>query len=262
MEVSPSFGSGIWKPSTRRKVFPSSRPRVIPKGNCEKVVYRLPPKSFNRYIRGPICVRLNESKLLARLKDVGGFNPRYVAVNRREAKRFVNLLGDVESLKVKRPVMWDKNSSNNNHSNFWSVIHRQDNTMHERDEKSSERRTVNRLPTIPGTTAIQQCFDAGSLLEGGAFRRLCTECSAITQLPAGVFPRFINEVACGENAVLCSPAIGACQQRVLRFNFLRFTGNFERDDQLSALFGVDVFVEETEIFVQDIRACCECRMFS
>lgn len=38
-------------------------------------------------------------------------------------------------------------------------------------------------------------------------------------------------------------------------------GEFECDDDLSELFGIDVFVEELEIVEGEIRVCCECCLF-
>lgn len=231
---------------------PSSSSSVIPQKKCQQIIDRPDKRYVSPYVQGPICVRLNESQKLDRLQYVGGYNPRYVAVNRREAQQFVSLVGDVKPLTTKHP------NPSCNQSDLLSILLKPNKAAFAGDE---ERRSGNNLPSIAGTTTIQQCFDGGSLLEGGLFRRLCTECFAITQLPTGVFPPFINEVICGQSN-FCVPGIGACQQKVLRFNFLRFTGNFERDDDLSELFGVDVFVEELETFEEDIRACCECRLFS
>lgn len=221
---------------------------------------KLPNKRFVSYFQGPLCVQLSESQRLDRLKDAGGYNPRYVAINRQEAQQFVSLVGDVEPLPANRPnnSQYFNNQSFSNQSDLLSIVRQQSEPALTKDRV---RRSRNILPSIAGTTTIQQCLNAGTLVDGGAFRRLCTECFAITQLPSNVFPPFINEVICGDSN-FCVPGIGACQQKVLRFNFLRFTGNFERDDDLSDFFGVDVFVEETETFEEDIRACCECRLFS
>ncbi|KAL9982344.1 hypothetical protein ACROYT_G004375 [Oculina patagonica] len=239
---------------TRAPTTPSiSSSSVIPQQKCQHIIEKPDKRYISPYVKGPICVRLNESQKLDRLQYVGGYNPRYVAINRREAQQFVSLVEDVEPLPTKHP------NPSCNQSDLLSILLKPNQAAVAGDEEF--RRSGNNVPSVAGTTTIQQCFDGGSLLEGGLFRRLCTECFAITQLPTGVFPPFINEVICGQSN-FCVPGIGACQQKVLRFNFLRFTGNFERDDDLSEFFGVDVFVEELETFEEDIRACCECRLFS
>lgn len=251
MEVSPNEGLRVYRRKFRfRRVLPTRPPiwpatptrtssPVIPKEKCQQIVKRPPNK---HYVKSPLCVLLSESQKLDRLKDVGGYNPWYVAVNRQQAQKFVSLVKDVEPLTTKRPSYSQLNK-----------------TAFAGDEG---RRSGNTLPSFAGTTTIQECFVAGSLLDGGGFRRLCTECFAITQLETGVFPPFINEVICGQNSDFCVPGIGECQQKVLRFTFLRFTGNFEFDDELSDLVGVDTYVEQLETFDEDIRACCECRAFA
>ena len=67
---------------------------------------------------------------------------------------------------------------------------------------------------------------------------------------------------CGDDSDFCVPNIGRCQQKVLKLNFLNFTGEFERDDDLSDLFDSDVFVEKLDPIEVEIRACCECRLFA
>lgn len=264
MAVSPNDGLRVFRTKFKfRKILPTRRPPTppgitnssIPKEKCKKIVNKLPVKPFVSFIKGPICVLLNESQKKVRLQEAGGYIPRYVAVNRQEALQFVSLLGDVQPLPTRDP----NSSPYKNQSDLSSILRQQDKTAFAGNKK---RRSVITLPSLAGTTTIQECFDGGSLLEGGGFRRLCTECFAISQLPAGVFPPFINEVICGEDSDFCVPGIGECQQRVVKLNFLSFTGEFVRDDDLSDLLGVDVFVEESEIVEGEIRACCECRLFS
>ncbi|XP_022797007.1 uncharacterized skeletal organic matrix protein 8-like [Stylophora pistillata] len=240
MEVSPSLGFR----RESRHISPARLPKVITKRRCRKVWSKLPPVSVRRFFRDPICVRPSETDLLKKLKDIGGFNPRYVATNRIQAKKFPNLLRDMDPVPAKRPPY----RQTKNTSTTITLV---------------GRKLGNVLPKVAGTTVNQECFAAGSIVSGSVLQRLCSECSAITQLPVDVFPRFINEIICEETGIqFCgSPPIGQCQQRNLQFRFLRFTGNFIRNDELSALLGFDVFVEETDDFDQNVRGCCECRTF-
>ena len=255
--VSPNDGlPRVFKKKTILKGFrPTFRPRItkfsIPKERCQIIVDGPPHKGFaSRFREGAICILLNENQKIVRLKEVGGYIPRYVAVNRQEALQFESLLGDVQPIPL-------SSSPYNKQSDLWSILGQQDRTVGKK-----QRRSALTLPSEARTTEIQDCFDGGSLLEDDGFRRLCTECFGITQLPDGVFPPFINEVICGDDSDFCVPGIGECQQRVIKLNFLSFTGEFERDDDLSALHGVDVFVEELEIVEGEIRTCCECRLFA
>lgn len=257
MAVSPNDGFRLSKKKFKFTRFrPIRRPPItnssIPKEKCGIIFKRPPGKgSFVPFIiKRPLCVLLNETQKTARLKEVGGYAPRYVAVNRKEALKFESLLGDLQPLLT-------SSSPYNNQSDLRSILGQQDRNVGQR-----KRRSAITLPSEVGTTEIQDCFDGGSLLEGGGFRRLCTECFGVTQLPDGIFPPFINEVICGDDPSFCVPGIGECQQRVIKLNFLNFTGEFERDDDLSELLGIDVFVEELEIVEGEIRACCECRLFA
>ena len=251
MAVSPNDGFRL---SKKKFKFTRFGP-AISKEKCG-IIFKRPPSKGSfipLIIKRPICVLLNETQKTARLKEVGGYAPRYVAVNRTEALQFESLLGDVQPIPPSQPG----SSPYNNQSDLCSILGQQD-----RNVGKKKRRSVITLPSEAGTTEIQECFDGGSLLEDDGFRRLCTECFGITQLPDGVFPPFINEVICGDDSNFCVPGIGECQQRVIKLNFLNFTGEFERDDDLSELLGVDVFVEELEIVEGEIRACCECRLFA
>ena len=257
MAVSPNDGRRVRSTKKFRfiKVRLTHRPPIsIPKEKCKKILNRPPKNSlFLRSIKGPICVLLNENQKKARLQEVGGYLPRYVAVNTQEALQFESPLLDVQPLPNRPPG----SSPYNNQSDLLSILGQQDRTV-----AKKKRRSVITLPSEAGTTEIQECLDGGSLLEDDGFRRLCTECFAISQLPDGIFPPFINEVICGDDSDFCVPGIGECQQRFIKLNFLNFTGEFERDDDLSELLGVDVFVEESEIVEGEIRACCECRLFA
>ena len=238
-----NFGS--WGRGTIRKTkptrfkttsapFPSNR--VIRQDECGIIVDKLPKKRPP----GPICLRMSDTQKLAMLREVGGYIPRYMALNRKHAEKFEDLTLD------RLPLPSNVSSSQTNASIP---------TGTQSDVRS--KRTVD-----DSVTFIQQCRVAGVDPEIGLLR-LCTECSAFTELPANVFPRFINEVVCNfglppaVNGPDCFNRIGFCQQGVIRLNFLRSTGEFEEDDDDD-----DVFIEELETFEQDIRTCCQCRAFT
>lgn len=202
---------------------------LIPKEKCFRIVDKLPRHHhvFRGKFRRPLCVRLNETQLLQMLKDVGGYNPRYVAINREAACNFTDLSQDVEPL--------PRNSS----------------------KPARQKRMVSKR----GTTQIRGCRGRGSFAEGTHLKRLCTECAATTQLSANIFPPFINEVKCGDEDRYCYLRRGRCKQKFLQFTFLKRTGKFERNDDLSKDLEEDVYMEKFDTFGKRIRSCCECRAF-
>lgn len=210
--------------------------RVIRQDECRVIVDKLPKKRPP----GPICLRMSETQKLAMLREVGGYIPRYMALNRKHAEKFEDLTLD------RLPLPSNVSSLQTNGSIP---------TGTQSDVRS--KRTVD-----DSVTFIRQCRVAGVDPEIGLLR-LCTECSAFTELPANVFPPFVNEVVCNfglppaVNGPDCFNRIGVCQQGVIRFNFLRSTGEYEQDDDDD-----DVFIEELETFEQDIRTCCQCRAFA
>ena len=210
--------------------------RVIRQDECRVIVDKLPKKRPP----GPICLRMSETQKLAMLREVGGYIPRYMALNRKHAEKFEDLTLD------RLPLPSNVSSSQTSGS---VPIGKQSDVRSKRMVDDSE-------------TFIQQCRVAGVDPQIGLLR-LCTECSALTALPPNVFPPFINEVVCNfglppaVNGPDCFNRIGFCQQGVIRFNFLRSTGEYEQDDDDD-----DVFIEELETFEQDIRTCCQCRAFT
>ena len=212
--------------------------RIIRQDECKVIVDKLPKKRPP----GPICLRMSETQKLARLREVGGYIPRYMALNREHAQKFEDLTLD------RLPLPRNASSLQTNGS-----------------IPTGNQSNVRRKRTADDSiTVIQQCRVAGVDPEIQLLR-LCTECSAFTQLPPNVFPPFINEVVCNfgmppaVNGPDCFRRIGFCQQGVIRFNFLRSTGGFEQDDDDD---DDDVFIEELETFQQDIRTCCQCRPFT
>ena len=228
----------------------SSVKSTISQEKCRVIVNKLPKKRQP----GPICLLLNETRKLWKLREVGGFVPRYVAINIEDAHKFSDLTGDHLPMpaNVSSPVLGD--SSQSNQLDLKNLTRQPDNDTNIRRKRMA-------FSMQPGTTIREQgCQEAGSLVDGSSFLRLCRECPALTTLPANVFPPFINEVICGNGdrpLNLCFREIGSCQQEVIRFNFLRSTGEFEQAENEEA----DVFVEVFEPFQQDIRTCCQCRAF-
>ena len=236
----------VTKPPTIPTPRPTSQNATIPRLKCKIIVDELPKKR----VGGPICLRLNETQLLRKLKEGGtGYNPRYMAINREEALQFVDLSFDQLPLPTNLTSI-AQNSSQVNQNLQNSLREQVERVLTGAAARTRRKRSV---------TTVRGCRPQGSATSGN-FRRLCTECSAFTELP-GVFPRFINEVICGDER-RCFQNIGGCQQQIIRFSFLRFTDDFERDDDLSEEFDDDVFVEEMETFDQDFRVCCQCRGFS
>ena len=201
---------------------------LIPKEKCFRIVDKLPRHyHVSRKIRRPLCVRLNEAQLLQMLKDVGGYNPRYVAINREAACNFTDLSQDVEPLQ----------------------------------RKSSQPARQKRMVSKRSTSQRRGCWSRGTFFDRSHLKRMCTECSATTKLSANIFPPFINEVKCEDEDKYCYLRRGLCKQKFLRFTFLKRTGMFERNDDLSKSRDEDVYVEKVETTEEHIKSCCECRAF-
>lgn len=187
--------------------YKRTRPSVITQAKCKVIGSKL-PRGCN--YTGFICLRLSENELLARLKNAGGYNPRYVAINRKEALKFVNLAKDTNSLLSANIIKPAKIETN--WSGFWDLS----SALHQQDEVTvadeTERRQ-NRLPSGAGTVN-QQCFDKCPYIDGSPFKRICTESSAITQLPANVFQPFINEVVCSGGGIYVSSFVASTQDFV------------------------------------------------
>ena len=209
-----------------------------------------------------LCLRLNETELLNKLKIMGSFNPRYMAINREDACRFQDLSVDDQTLKGSpspNPKVKQDQSLKNPIDMDMSANDLQDDIR--RLEPENEGRQTRMISLSPGSI-LRGCWSRGSQLDDSSLSRLCTECSATTKLPPAIFPPYVNEVICGDDDGNCFGPIGKCAQRVIKFTFLRSTGNFKRDDALSELYGIDIYVEEWDDYEQDIRSCCECRIFS
>lgn len=263
-----SFGRKA-KPSSPRSSTTWSRPSrsTINEKECGRIVDNLPHSPSNNSFLGVrvLCVRLKKTQLLSKLKNVGGFNPRYMATKRKDAFKFSDLSGDEQPL-PRKSLLFQQAKHTQPLKKQTDVEMSANSSYHLMDEikhvTTSTEWSQKRMVSLSPGSIGRGCWRRGSAVEGTTVVRLCTECAATTKLPTTVFPRFINEVICGDLDHNCYGPIGQCAQRVLRFTFLRRTGEFVRDDALSQLLGMDVNVEEWEDFEQDIRSCCECRLFS
>ena len=249
---------------------PTPSGKAINEKECSRIVDNLNQSRFDLKFNkvSQVCVRRNESELLNKLKDVGGFNPRYMAINREDACRFQDLSGNEQPMPMARKSSLyskgrydqplDDEPDTEMSANHLNDLQDEIESLGNHGNQHRQKRMVSLSPG----SINRGCWSRGSTVDGTTLVRLCTECAASTKLPASVFPPFINEVICGDADRFCFGPIGRCAQKVIKFTFLRRTGNFEKDDDLSQLFGVDVYVEEWEEFEQDIRSCCECRLFS
>ena len=197
---------------------------------------------------------------------MGSFNPRYMAINRKNACRFEDLSVNEQPLptrsspqpKAKQDQPFESVTDMDMGANGLNDL--QDDTG--RLELENERRQKRMISLSPGSI-LRGCWSRGSTLDDSSLSRLCTECAVTTELPPAIFPPLINEVICGDDDDNCFGPIGKCAQKVIKFTFLRSTGNFKRNDALSELHdGIDIYVEEWEDYEQDIRSCCECRIFT
>ncbi|PFX21600.1 hypothetical protein AWC38_SpisGene13930 [Stylophora pistillata] len=247
---------------TSRRPVITSRPKIR-EADCGRIVNTI-PKYRGRLLgrNRHLCVRLNETQLITKLRiSGGGFNPRYMAINRTDSCRFQDLAiadelpapaATSSETQSHRPRQIQQDSAGKDFSRSL------DDPEVRKEEGSRQKRMTSSSPS----STLRGCWSRGSTVDDTNLRRLCTECAATTKLPSKVFPPFINEVICDSSERLCFRAIGRCVQRYIKFTFLRQTGEFERDDALSKLLGISVYMEEWEDYEQDIRSCCECRVFS
>lgn len=259
-----SFGRRWVRPRKPFRPIVSNR-SIINEKECSRIVDNLPQSSnYYKYLKGrPLCVRLNETELLNKLKDVGGFNPRYMAINKEDACKFLDLSGNEQPLPSKSSFPKAKQDQPLDNQMDTEMGTSGLNNLHDEIESlaNNHDQRQKRMVTLAPGSIDRGCWSRGSIVDNTNLRRLCTECAASTKLPASVFPPYINEVICGDADRNCFGPIGKCAQKVIEFTFLQRTGKFEKDDDLSQ-GGVDVYVEKWDDYEQDIRSCCECRIFS
>ena len=206
---------------------------------------------------GPVvCLRKSAHDLLVQLGSLGGLNKRYAAVNITDACGFEDLTTFPEG-QPKAPEHGTKKLKVTNSTE--STKHHV--PMQQADEgKLDVERLKRSIPTTPGTF-IRGCQGRGTILDGTNLHRLCTECSATTRLGDDRFPRYINEVICQDSDHQCAAKMGLCFQRTHLLSFLRFTGKFELDIQMTHFAGKPVYKEVWDFYTQEIRSCCECEMY-
>ncbi|XP_035674407.1 uncharacterized protein LOC118414460 isoform X1 [Branchiostoma floridae] len=110
-----------------------------------------------------------------------------------------------------------------------------------------------------GSTEVDYCLERGTVTEDG-YKRLCTVCAATTDLGEDYFPRYINEAICSTDSsdrgcfMVQGYGHGTCKQGTFSVSILRRKGQCSptvRD-------GTRVYLEEWEVYSQQIRLFCEC----
>lgn len=192
---------------------------------------------------GPVvCLRRTSEELLKQLEAAGGFLKSYVAVNKSDAAKF-------EDLTTFQNVGTNTQKKSKNLSSQATKL--ESDLLLQRDGPTSS----------PTGSKIRQCEDRGTKVYETNLHRLCTECSATTNLGKDKFPRYINEVICDDADHQCAANMGLCLQRTLHLSFLRFEGEFVEDKLLSVVVGKTVYKEVWESYTQELRSCCECEMY-
>lgn len=196
---------------------------------------------------GPVvCLRRTSEELLKQLESAGGFLKRYVAVNKSDAAKFEDLT-TFQNEGTNTP----KKSRNLRLSRKPQAAKFESDLVHQKDAPTSS----------PTDTKLRQCENRGTKVYDSNLHRLCTECSATTNLGKDKFPKYINEVICDDVDHQCAANMGLCFQRTLHLSFLRFEGEFVEDKLLSAIEGRTVYKEVWESYTQELRSCCECEMY-
>lgn len=109
---------------------------------------------------------------------------------------------------------------------------------------------INNLPLTAPTKAGTLTSRANCHTTENGLLRMCSACPAVTILGSNRIPSFINEVTCGQT--MCSHGVfGLCQSAIMLQQFLYKTG---RCDPATGF-------EELLPYTQQIRVCCECRVF-
>jgi len=139
------------------------------------------------------CQPLTTSELELKLESFGGYNKRYQAITRKDAKNFPILLNQPAAGKL--PVY-----------KLFKKLFR-------------GKRQANSFPQTNFTSVAKR----GSLDQSG-YHRLCTEWSAVTTLSTDYFPRYLNEVICDKKDNGCLGHEGACIQGSFVVNVLKNTG--------------------------------------
>ena len=247
---------GVWKPWTKKTRKPKTT--LAPTPGPEICQNRTKVSSVDEEPGKVVCLRRNSTELLSQLRSVGGYIELYMAVNVSQACGFQDLTNFIdEGPMITNPP--DTTMSSTSTSTGRPTVRNLADEQTQSDE-SLERRKRS-IPTTPGTN-IRGCQGRGTIPDGTNLRRLCTECAATTRLPDDRYPPYINEVICRDSDRQCAARMGICYQRQLRFPFLQLTGRFQIDTLLSQLTGKTIYKEVWVPYTQEIRSCCECRVYS
>ena len=257
-----------WKLGTAKPTLPFVRPTtkvIVPSAPSPEMclnhtkVFRVQDEPGNF-----VCLRRTKQELLVQLESVGGFIKRYTAINETDACGFEDLTTfshEATAKSSKRTTKSTKTAEVKTPTTVKRLIHNDDQRGADQEEYDFKLERMKRsLPTSPGTR-IRGCQGRGTIPDGSNLHRLCTECAATTRLGDDRFPNFINEVICRDSDRQCAAKMGICFQRTLQLSFLRFTGRFELDSQLSIFTGKTVYSEVWKQYTQEIRSCCECQMY-
>lgn len=234
-----------------RRGFPRPSPlRLLHEDQCGSVVRidcldrevrrahvhsRMNPRSS----RLPICAQLTDEQLLQKLKDIGGYNPIYVAINITDARKFKDpRTFEKEKPKVPKstrapncrnnstpppspsqtpppttygpptpnpttrpPVETPRPSPRDVYDEDMKKITPLEKLLEKlNDLKEDDLKLVRKL-VKRSSSSVGNCWLKGSFVSGSRDRRInmCSECQLMTRLAADEMPQFINEVACGHD---------------------------------------------------------------
>ncbi|XP_020603646.1 uncharacterized protein LOC110042621 [Orbicella faveolata] len=257
-----------WKIGTAKPSLPFVRPTTkvtVPSTTSPEICLNHTKVSrVQDELGATVCLRRTKQELLVQLESVGGFIKRYTAINETDACGFEELTTLSREAEAKSSELTTKPTKTpevKTPASTKRLIHSGDQRRSDQAEYDFKLQRMKRsFPTSPGTR-IRGCQGRGTIPDGSNLHRLCTECAATTRLGDDRFPNFINEVICRDKDRQCAAKMGICLQRTLQLSFLRFSGRFELDRQLSTLTGKTVYSEVWEQYTQEIRSCCECQMY-
>lgn len=175
--------------------------------------------------------------------SLGYFNSLYMAFTREEAKQFPDLVSKHSKMRKNKNGKLLSVSSVYNETQINRTT-LEDNSLFQsapsikRNKETGEN--YKRSSSYPITTIIGDCETTI-----GGVNRLCTVCSAITDLGPGKIPRYINEMLCDgyEPCGVDGDVYGVCQNTAINQDFLVFQNLI------------------LKVYSQPIRVCCECSLF-
>ena len=212
-----------------------------------------------------LCLVPSEDELMEDLKTIGGFNRRYVAVNKEQAaKNFENPLDPIAS--NPKPIEWSNIVSGKRRR---SIDENDDNFGDEERSHGRAKRAVK--------LGLQECEKKGMPSKPVQFLQFCEECWWITELSENKFPRLINERICGKVGdgdrsnvfgggvpQSCGERyegmpLSMCVQRRFTQDLLIRTDDYERIPSPDPQYSV-VYKQAWKTYTQDIRSCCQCQI--